>query len=256
MPKRPHSPLPLSGWTVLSLRPRGQHAGLRAGCARNGARTLALSVLSIRRFGDAATRKTLATTLRADIVLLTSPNAVRAAAALHRFKPRRGQRWLAVGAGTQRALQRLGIEAQAPARMDSEGLLALPELADVDGKRVGLITGGSGRGLLEPALRARGAEVVRGNLYAREAVPLAPKQRLALHAALADPKHVLLALTSAEALQELLAQVDVRQLRSVAVVAASPRLAEIARAAGFTRMACAASARPAALLKAAIDTFA
>lgn len=41
--------------------------------------------------------------------------------------------------------------------MDSEGLLALPALAQVQGKAHGLITGQGGRGL-QPALEARGAQ--------------------------------------------------------------------------------------------------
>ncbi|MFN7183288.1 MAG: uroporphyrinogen-III synthase [Thermomonas haemolytica] len=243
------APLPLHGWTVLSLRPRGQHGGLRAAAARLGARVLALSVQAIVA-RDATTRQALAAALAADVVVFTSPNAVRAAAALMRLHPRRGQPWLAVGSGTRRALQRRGINAQAPARMDSEGLLALPALADVDGRTLGLVTAPGGRDRLAPVLRARGAQVRRADVYARVPVALGARQRMALAQALAQPQQVLLALSSGEALAALLAQVDDPRLRTVAVAAASARLADAARAAGFTRVAVASSARPAALLRA------
>lgn len=250
-----HSSLPLSGWTVLSLRPRGQHDGLRAAAARVGARTLALSVLAIVPGAEIAAQQALAAALTADVAVFTSPNAVRVAAALHPLRARRGQHWLAVGAGTRRALQRVGIVADAPQRMDSEGLLDLPALADLRGKTLGLITGQGGRGLLEPALRARGARLTRADVYARVAVALAPARLTALELTLQKPQRVLLALTSAEALAELLAQTALPALRQVAVVAASPRLAQLASKAGFDRIATASSARPAALLAAAAAAF-
>lgn len=250
MPKRQVMP-PLAGWIVLSLRPRGQHGGLRTAAARAGARTLALSVLAVQPIADAATRRALASALAADGVVFTSPNAVRLAAALRPLHARRAQRWLAVGEGTRRALQRFGIAAQAPERMDSEGLLALPALAELRGRTLGLVSGRGGRGLLEPTLRKRGAQVVRADVYERVAVPLAPARQAALETALRQPRRVLLALTSAEALAGLLAQVESPALKKTAVVAASPRLAQLAHASGFARVVTAASARPAALLTAA-----
>lgn len=256
MPRLADQALPLQHWTVLSLRPRGQHAGLRAAAARSGARLRAVSPIAIAALDTADARQSLAAALGADIVLFTSPNAVRAAAALAPLHARRGQPWLAVGAGTRRALARCGIAAVAPARMDSEGLLGLPQLADVRGKRIGLVTAPGGRGVLAPTLAARGATVRRADVYMRRSVALSPAQRAALDDAARDPGRVLLALSSGEALDALLAQVPARGLRDIAVVAASARLGDAARAAGFTRIAVATDARPAALLRAAADAFA
>lgn len=244
--------LPLQDCTVLSLRPRGQHASLRAAAARLGARTLAISTLAITHLDDADTREKLSTALQSDGVLFTSPNAVKAAAALHPLRARREQYWVAVGEGTRLALQRHGIAALAPSRMDSEGLLGLPELTAVQGKRIGMITAPGGRGLLEPALRARGATVLRANVYQRQAAILTTAARHALIAALEQPVRCILALSSGEALQALLAQSPPTALRKVHVVAASARLAELARRSGFTHVATATSARPAALLQAAV----
>lgn len=255
MPRLSDQALPLQDWAVLSLRPRGQHASLRSAAARFGARLLAVSPLAIARLDDAQARRDLDDALAADVVLFTSPNAVRAAATMATLEARRGQCWLAVGAGTRRALARAGIAAIAPARMDSEGLLGLPQLASVEGRRIGLVTAPGGRGVLAPALAARDARVVRADVYARTPVTLPAAQRQALDSALLRPDRVLLALSSGEALQSLLAQVAHRGLREIAVAAASARLADAARTAGFARIAIAADARPASLLRAAANAF-
>jgi uroporphyrinogen-III synthase len=243
---------------LLSLRPRGQHAGVRAAAARRGARVLALSPLRIDGRADDAAVAALDAALGADLVLFTSPNAVRAAAALRPLRLRRGQRALAVGDGTRRALQRLGIAAEAPARMDSEGLLGLPALEAVRGRRVGLVTGAGGRDRLAPALRARGATVLRADVYARVPCAIPAARWAALADALAAPAPPVLLLSSGEALQALLAQAPPAlrpRLARLPVAAASERLAQAARAAGFRRIAAAASARPADMLRAAADAF-
>lgn len=258
MPRIADQRLPLQDWCVLSLRPRGQHAGLRSAAATRGARTLALSPYAIAAHADAATRNALAQTLRADVVLYTSPNAVAAAAAMHPLAVRRRQVVVAVGSGTQRALRELGIEARAPSRMDSEGLLAMPLLATIGQRRVGLVSGRGGRNLLAPALRERGAEVMRVDVYARVRVPLSPVALEKLRVALAEPRTVLLALSSGEALQHTLDQLPEslrKALSRVAVAAASARLADAARDAGFQRIAIAADARPGSLLQAGTDAF-
>lgn len=248
-------PPPAARWTVLSLRPAGQHAGLRRAAARAGGRLLALSPLAIVAADDAAARAALAQALACPRVVVTSANAVAAAAALAPLRARRGQVWLAVGSGTRRALARIGIAALAPQRMDSEGLLALPALQDVAGRRIGLVTGAGGRDRLLPALRARGATPVRADVYARRPRTIAAARWQALRQRWAQPAPLWLALSSAEALHAWQAQLPPdlsARLPQLPVVAASARLADAARAAGFTRIAVAASAAPSALVRAAL----
>lgn len=243
------SPQSLAGWYVISLRPLGQHAGLRRAAAAHGARLLALSPLRIERCADASTVDALQAALAADVVAFTSPNAVRAAHALQALRAGHGQDWLAVGSGTVAALRRAGIaHVDAPGRMDSEGLLALPALQDPRGRTIGLVTGVGGRDRLAPALAARGAQVRRADVYARVAIPPSPRA-LARLRTLDAP--LLLALSSGEALTQLLEAVpdDIRaRLQRARVLAASERLAELARARGFGDIAVAASARPRDLL--------
>ena len=234
---------------MISLRPLGQHAGLRRAATAQGASLLALSPLRIERHADASSVDALRAALAAEVVVFTSPNAVRAAQALQALRARRGQTWLAVGSGTAAALRRAGIAGvQAPDRMDSEGLLALPALQDPRGRTIGLVTGAGGRDRLAPALAARGAQVQRADVYARVAIRPSPRA-LARLRALDAP--LLLALSSGEALTQLLAAVpdDIRAvLRRARVLAASPRLAELARAQGFDAIGVARSARPRDLL--------
>ncbi|HET6435362.1 MAG TPA: uroporphyrinogen-III synthase [Xanthomonadaceae bacterium] len=241
-----------AGCYVISLRPVGAHAPMRRAAARTGARVLALSPWRIVQRDDAAARRALAAALAADVVLFTSPAAVQAAARLRRLRPRRGQAWCAVGAGTAAALRRAGVaEVQAPTRMDSEGLLALPVLQALRGRSVGLVTAPGGRGTLAPALAQRGARVLRADVYERMPVPPSPAARARLRALRARPW---LALGSGEALARLLAALpadDAARLRRARVVAASERLRALARAQGFAEDAVvAASARPADLLAA------
>lgn len=237
---------------VISLRPVGGHAAMRRAAAAHGMRVLALSPWRIEPRRDEATRAALAAALAAEVVLFTSPAAVRAAAALQDLRAAPGQAWTAVGAGTAAALRRAGVaEVAAPTRMDSEGLLALPALQGLSGRRVGMVTAPGGRGLIAPTLAARGAQVLRAEVYAR--VPVAPSPRvLAQLRGLDGPAW--LALSSGEALQRLLQSLPdalLPRLRQARVVAASARLAAQAQAAGFADVHVAADARPASLLAAA-----
>lgn len=246
----------LAGYYVISLRPAGAHDGLRRAAARLGARTFALPPWRLVHRDDAATRQTLQAALAADVVLFTSPPAVQAARALQPLGPARpAQSWLAVGHTTARALHAAGIAgARAPTRMDSEGLLALPELAAIGGRTVSLVTAPGGRGVLAPALARAGARVLRADVYARQPTPPAPARIAAL---MALPAPWLLPVSSAEALILTLTQLPehaAARLRSARAVAASTRLEGLLRDEGFDDVRRAADARPASLLGAAVDS--
>lgn len=242
MPKGPR-------WYVISLRPRGMHAPLRRAARAAGHGFVALSPWRTLRCDDA--RDALTAAYAADIVVFTSPVAVDAARRLSPLPP--SMRAIAVGAGTAAALRRAGVGQVAhPARMDSEGLLAMPEVADVAGRAIGLVTAPGGRDAIGPALAARGGRVLRADVYARIPCPPPPRalaQLRALDAPLA------LAVSSAEALRWLLDQVDAPiadRLRGARVVAASERVANVARACGCVDVVRAEGPRPAQLV-AALD---
>lgn len=238
-------------WYVISLRPLGQHAAVRAAAARAGMGCVALSAMRIATRDDAATRRTLRDALRAPRVVFTSPNAVRAAASMQDLKRKRGQQVFAIGAGTAAALRRAGIDdVLVPGRADSDALLAMDALRAIEGTQVGLVTAPGGRDRIEPGLRARGATVVRADVYARTPHPPAPRAFAALRAARG---RWAIALSSGEALRVLVEHAPpdlLPKLRAARVLAGSDRLADEARALGFKDLRIAAGARPADLVAA------
>ena len=166
-----------------------------------------------------------------------------------------GHLWLIFNFGTpvpDAAQWRAGIaELSFPDRMDSEGLLALPALADLRGAEIGFVTAPDGRNLLVPTLAARGARVHRAEVYRRESVALS---RRALDALATLQAPACLMLSSGGALEQVLAQLPEAlrtRLKKAVVVAASARLADAARTAGFVRVVQAEGPRPAQLMKAA-----
>jgi uroporphyrinogen-III synthase len=139
--------------------------------------------------------------------------------------------------------------------MDSEGLLELPALQQLAGIDVGLVTAPEGRGLLASSLRARGARLLRADVYTREPIALSPSALRRLRA-LQGP--VSLALTSEGALRQVLAQAPadlLARLRAVPVIAASERLRRIARESGFAEVELAEGPRPRQLLAAMARRF-
>lgn len=246
----------LPAWYVISLRPTGGHDGLRRAARRHGAGLIALSPWCLRSLDTPATRAALQTALQASHVVFTSPAAVRAAHALQPLRQQDDHAWLAVGAGTAAALRRAGVvRVHAPTRMDSEGLLALPDLQQVDGATVGLVTAPGGRGTLAPALQSRGARIVRADVYRREPVAASRRAIRSLRT-LAVP--AMLALSSGEALTRTLDQLPedaADALRGCVVAAASRRLATVANARGFDNVVLAAGPRPRQLLEAGVQAL-
>ena len=251
----PNTHLSLRGTRIAITRPAGSGGALARKVCMLGGLPLLLPGSSLRTCADAGTaRATLREALQRDIVIFTSPAAVRFARTLAPLRTR--ARVFAPGTGTLRALRSAGIaNAIAPARADSEGILALAPLADVRGQRIGIVGAAGGRGLLERELVARGASVMHAHVYRR--VPARLDRRHA-DALLRHPhKPLFVLLSSTEALANILAAAppDARaaMLDGIAV-ASSARLAAAARRAGFARILRATSAQPDALLAAVIGS--
>lgn len=172
--------------------------------------------------------------------------------AQHALSARRGQAWFALGAGSAAALHRVGIDTvQTPEHgSDSEALLSLPDLKSLRGERVGLITAPGGRGLIERSLAARGAQVLKAEVYQREALPVSASR---LEALLELGPETALLMTSAEAfapLWQALPAAARKRLLARPCVVASERLQAQARALGFRRVLRASDASPSSLLAA------
>ncbi len=245
---------PLEAATVVLTRPAGEAAGLAAAVRRRGGRAVALATTRlVPRPLDETLRTALAAVRSCDAVVFVSAPAVRhalaaglAAADVHAA--------IAVGKATARALADAGIAALTPdGRSDSEGVLALPQLATA--RRVALVGAPGGRGLIDGSLRARGVEVVDVHVYARRPHAPGPAVLARLDAA-AGPLLVLL--SSSATLAALASALDGprwQRLAKATWVVASARIAEAAQAAGIARVVVARSALGADLLTAASEAW-
>lgn len=242
-------PPPLRGTRIAITRPVGDGDALARRVRALGGLPLRLPGSTLRAAVNGhAARATLEVALACDVAIFTSPAAVRFA---RKLAPLRGHaRVLAPGSGTRRALRRAGVaNVQVPAREDSEGLLALPVLGDLRGRRVAIVGAGGGRGLLDRALAARGARIVHAHVYQRLPARLDRRHVDALQRNPRMPLYVLW--SSADALRNILDALpdDARHmLLTGTAVASSERMVVATRTAGFRRVLRAASARPAAML--------
>ena len=250
-----HPHAALEGASVVVTRPAGTSAALVRRLRALGACPLSIPGLSLRPAGhDArAMRKT-----GFEDWIFTSPAAVRFGAALLPARRLRSEvRAYAVGDGTARALARHGIAATIPCeRSDSEGLLALPGLKRVRGRRIALVGAPGGRDLIGPTLRRRGAKVEAIHVYRRVAPRLTRRHFDALAAA-RDPLITLV--SSGEALAHLVALLPppaLARLRAQILVASSARLAALVRGHAFAEIALARSAAPRDLIAAAAAALA
>lgn len=242
----------LRGRIVVITRPAGTATALARRVRARGGLPLLLPGLALRGVADpASARAGLRAALADELVIFTSPAAVRHAGALMPLQTAASV--LAVGQGTARALRRHGIAAPlAPQRQDSEGLLEHPALHDLGGRRVALIGAPGGRGVLREQLAVRGAQLRELHVY-RRVPPRLDRRHVA--ALLQLPASARVLLSSAEALQnlrQLLPPPAWARLCAATAVVSSERLDAAARAAGFTRTTLAASALSADLLDAAM----
>jgi uroporphyrinogen-III synthase len=159
----------LAGRGIVVTRPREQAGRLAALLESEAARVLVFPALEIADPSDPALAlKIIAELPGYDLAVFVSPTAVDRAFRLVRAWPA-GLRAAAVGKGSARELERRGVrEAIVPeGGADSESLLAMPQLEQVEGKRVVVFRGEGGRELLGETLRARGARVEYAEVYRR-----------------------------------------------------------------------------------------
>jgi uroporphyrinogen-III synthase len=242
----------LRGLTLLNTRPVGGGAALGRTARASGARVLSLPGASLRPAADAAAAgRALDAARRADVVVFTSPAAVRHALRLRpRWRPPAGLRVMAVGPATARALQRRGIASAAPdARFDSEGVLEA--LAAAPPRRAALIGAPGGRALIAQALRAAGVDVTEVHVYRRTAARLDARHVVALAQAREPLVLLLSSVESLHNLRQALPAAGWQRLQQAAVVASSVRVAAAARAAGLREAQVATSALTRDLLAAA-----
>jgi uroporphyrinogen-III synthase len=232
---------PLDGVGVIVTRPQRQAAGFAAKIAAlGGAPIIWPAIVILPPLDGERLARAHAVLGDYDIAIFVSANAVEFGARSVGAWPARLVAF-APGPGTAEALAAVGIaNARIPTKSwDSEGLLELPELQDVTGKRIVIFRGEGGREFLGNALRARGGSVDHVTCYRR----VAPQTGAdGLVEALRDGRASALTLTSAEGLDNLVAALGPEGcalLAKLPVFAAHPRIAERVREHGLSAVECA-----------------
>ena len=231
----PRAPGPLEGIGVIVTRPQRQATVFAAKIGAVGGVPIVWPAIVILPPADATSLAHAHATLAAyDIAIFVSANAVEYGAPPPARWPAHTVAY-APGPGTAEALVAAGIpNPQVPVTsLDSEGLLELPSLADVTGKRVVIFRGEGGREFLGNTLRARGATVDHVPCYRR----VAPQTgALGLIEAIREDRAHALTLTSSEGLDNLMAALGPAGQREIArlpVFAVHARIAERAREHGL-----------------------
>ena len=224
--------LMLSGLKILVTRPRDQAAALAQGIEQAGGIAVLFPLLDITPVADAQIlREQIARLPDFDLAVFISPNAVQygmaAVAAAHGVLPRQVA---TIGRSSAQALRNAGVATViAPTeRYDSEGLLALPQLAQMKNRRVIVFRGDGGRELLGDTLKARGATVEYATCYQRSKTA----QDIGV---LLRERPDIITVTSSEALaylREMLA--DSTSLLTIPLFVPHSRIAELAARLGWT----------------------
>jgi uroporphyrinogen-III synthase len=215
-------------------RPREQAAQLAQSIEQAGGRIILFPLLEISPIADPQPLRALLARLgEFDLAIFISPNAVRyGMEAIHASGGLPPSLKIAtVGQGSAKVLHDLGVSnIIAPqGRSDSEALLALPELQNVNGWRVVIFRGDGGRELLGDTLKARGAALEYAACYQR-----AKPQQDAGALLAAAPQAI--TVTSSEALGYLWDMLDgaaKQRIASVPLFVPHPRIAEAAQRLGW-----------------------
>jgi len=243
----------LQGLDILVTRPTDAAEPLCARLQSIGARCHQTAVMQITPLRSQAQEQAIKSLLldfdRYQFAIFISQNAVRYGLDwIDRFwpQPPHGQRYLAIGAATARALNGsfLGPVESAANAMNSEALLALPSLQNINGQRVIIFRGLGGRETLAQTLLERGAEVDYCELYDRQ-VPENLKQQLMSVGFNQTTQKCLLTVHSGESLSNLSAAISNSLLeawRNIPLLVPGERVAGMARELGFDRIVVAENA--------------
>lgn len=244
---------------VLVTRPAGQESGLVAMLKAAGYSVFHQPLLELEPLPvlTRQQRQRVTELDRYQQVIFISGNAVRFGMVwIADYWPRlpTGVTWYAVGESTGNLLRDFGIEAETPAHaMSSEGLLALPGLQSVAGQRLLIVKGEGGREVLREELVRRGARVDTLACYRRRCPGLEPGE---LARRLANWSIEVVLISSGEGLANLLTLLSTEEttkFREMCLVVPSPRVENMARGAGFSRIVIASNASDRAMVRALDD---
>ena len=157
----------------------------------------------------------------------------------------------AIGKATAQALVLAGlpVDLVPEAGYNSEALLAMPKMQQMNGQRCLIVRGEGGRDELAVTLRSRGANVEYLDVYKRT-IPVIDTSQVNL--LIAQDKLDVITVTSGEGLKNLLIMLEEKihqRLFEVSLVVVSDRIREIAADIGFKRIAVTDSPSDVAILE-------
>jgi uroporphyrinogen-III synthase len=248
----------VSGWRVLLTRPAQESAALTETLAQQGIYSSSMPLLVIEALAETAEQRAAIAQLPSycAVIVVSKPAARFGLQLLARYQPQpvAEQAWFTVGAATADILSAYGLSVSYPAKGDdSEALLDLPRLQQVlaatASARVLIMRGDTGRELLGERLRGQGVQVDYLPLYRRLLPHYPPK---ALLERVRSERLNGLVVSSGQGFVHLceLAGADWPVLARLPLFAPSPRVAEMARAAGAQSVVDCRGASAAALLAA------
>jgi uroporphyrinogen-III synthase len=244
----------LNGARVLVTRPAHQAENLCRLISEREGSAIRFPTLAIAAMDDPCPIKnTLAHLDRFQWLVFISANAVT----MHSYYIDGGKinfkstRIAAIGQATAQALALAGlaVDLVPECGYNSEALLALPQMQQINGQNCLIVRGAGGREELATTLRSRGANVEYLDVYKR-IIPDSDSSQVCL--LLAQDKLDVITITSGEALQNLLVMLDKeyhQSLFAVPLVVISDRIRQIAAVIGFKRIAVTNSPSDIAILE-------
>lgn len=231
----------------LLLRPRNKYLASTAKMNAAGIPTIGLALMDI--VANQQVLQNLGTTLPLKahnaLAIFISTNAANLALQQIKKWPQ-DLRILAVGQSTAEILTEAGVDAKFPTPANTEGLLAMDDLANVKGKTIYLFKGQGGREELALQLEARGAAVIPIELYKRKKL-LPPEASEAW-----QKEHIqCIIATSGELVEAAFVQLDNDWLRSRPWIVASQRIADIVFKQGVSQQYVSENASDKAIIESA-----
>ena len=244
----------LKGARVLVTRPSHQAENLSRLIEQHGGIAVRLPTVAIIECDNLlAIQKKLANLDEFQWLIFVSSNAVNFALKANGGKIAQPKklRLGAIGKATANALAVAGLSVDLLPEppYNSEALLALPDMQDIEGQRVLIVRGEGGREELANILRHRGASVHYLNVYKRTIPSITNDELISL---LEQKKLDVITATSGEILQNLLIILGVehhRQLFALPLVVVSDRIKQLAVEMGFKQIAVASSPSDEAILE-------
>jgi uroporphyrinogen-III synthase len=230
----------LNGACVLVTRPEHQAGNLSRLIEQRGGIAVRFPTLEIVSRDDDRIKSTLANLDGFQWVVFISANAVNFALKANSGKiPRtKSVRFAAVGQATAQAMKMAGLPVDLVPEYgyNSEALLEMPQLQQVEGQNCLIVRGEGGREQLATTLRSRGAEVDYLEVYKRIIPRMDSSPVVEL---LAQHRLDVITVTSAEALQNLslmLGEKNNKLLSLIPLVVVSDRIRCLAADMGFNRI--------------------